>query len=438
MIDTHLPPQNKAAEEAVLSAIMTFERDPGQISFLEPDDFYFEKHRIIFDAIKSLCAKHEPIDSVSVAHRLGDIGKLEAAGGVSYIASIMDSAPVAVNFRHYAQIVKDCAIQRQVVFAAQKIVTEGLIKNTPAEELLSLAQSTMLNIKTSCNDDAIIGAEAYCNEGFDYLETLSIGMNPNRLKTGFNQFDKICSIMGPLLILIAARPGIGKTSFALSLMRNMLRMDDSVGFLSLEMPKEQIFLRHVAIETGINLARFNLSSCDKNAITREEWKKIGIVSDQIGRMPMFIDDSSARIEDVERKCRIMKEKGVKAIFIDQLSKIKGGSGSLYEIYTTRVNRIADLKKELDIPIFLLAQINRGVTDNADKMPTMANLKQTGALEEDADLIFFINRPGCYDENIDKSIAEINLAKHRNGSVWWHKAINFNPVTTYYSERIWEK
>lgn len=431
----HVPPQNKEAEEAVLSAIMTFERDPGQISFLEPCDFYFEKHRIIFDAVKSLCAKHEPIDSVSVAQRLGDSGKLDTAGGISYIASIIDSAPVAVNFRHYAQIVKDCAIQRQVILAAQSIVTEGLIKNMPAEELLSLAQSTMLNIKTTCTDDAIQGSIPYVNDGINYIESLSKGMNPNRLKTGFKTFDSICNIMGPLLILIAARPGVGKTSLALSMMRNMLKMDHKIGFLSLEMSKEQIFLRHLAIETGINISRFSVQDGEQGCLGEDEWESVLKMSEKISKMPFLIDDSSARIEDVERKCRIMKEQGVKGIFIDQLSKIKGGTGGLYEIFTKRVNRLSDLKKELDIPIFLLAQINRGVVDNADKMPNMAQLKQSGALEEDADMIFFINRPGHYDENIDKSIAEVHLGKHRNGSPWWHKDIHFNQKTTYYSEII---
>lgn len=438
MIDTHIPPQNKSAEEAVLSALMIFERDPKQISFLDPDDFYFKNNRSIFKAIRCLSSKHEPIDSVSVAQKLDEIGELENIGGVAYLATIMDSAPVAVNFRHYAQIVKDCSVQRKVILAAQNIITEGLIKKTPAEELVGMAQSAMLSIKTTGSDDAIVGAEHYADDGLTYVEGLSMGLNPNRVKTGFNQFDNVCNIMGPLLILIAARPGIGKTSFALSIMRNMLRMESKVGFLSLEMPKEQIFLRHLAIETGINLARFNLPPGSNGALTEEEWGRVGRISEQISRSPILIDDSPARIEDVERKGRIMEEKGVKALFVDQLSKIKGGNGSLYEIFTSRVNRLADLKKELGIPIFLLSQINRGVVEKADKMPTMADLKQTGALEEDADMIFFINRPGYYDENIDKSVAEINLAKHRNGSPWWHKDINFNQATTYYSEAIYQK
>jgi len=436
MIESYLPPQNKSAEEAVLSALMIFERDPKQISFLDEDDFYFKNNSLIFRAIRCLSKKHEPVDVVSVAQKLGELGDIENIGGISYLTTIMDSAPVAVNFRHYAQIVKDCAVQRKVIFAAQSIVTEGLIKRTPAEELVSMAQSVMLGIKTTGNDDSIVGAVNYADEGLNYIENLSNGMNPNRVKTGFSQFDSICNIMGPLLILIAARPGIGKTSFALSIMRNMLRMEDSVGFLSLEMPKEQIFLRHVAIESGINLARFNLPQGTNGALSEDEWNDVGRMTDMISRLPLAIDDSPASIEDVERKGRIMKEKfDIKALFVDQLSKIKGGRGSLYEIYTSRVNRIADLKKELGIPIFLLAQINRSVTENADKMPTMASLKQTGALEEDADMIFFLNRPGYYDEKIDKSIAEINLAKHRNGAPWWHNKINFNQGTTYYSENL---
>lgn len=430
-----MPPNNKDAEESVLSAIMTFERDPRQVAFLSPDDFYSKTNQTIYKSIKSLSDKKQPIDSVSVCQKLNESGKLEEIGGVTFISSMLDSAPIAVNFTHYAQIVKDCAVQRQVINAAQKIVEAGLAKKTPAEELVSMAQSMMLGIKTTGNDDSIVDAETYADDGLGYIEEMSSGANINRLKTGFSQFDNVCNIIGPLLIVIAARPGIGKTAFAMSLVRNITRMDNMIGFLSLEMPKEQLFLRHIAIETGINLARFNLPKKDKMALNEKEKSKVYRSAEQISRLPLLMDDGQATIDDIERKCRIMVEKGAKGIFIDQLSKISGGKGSDTEKFAGWVNRLALLKKELKIPIFLLAQINRKVADRADKMPTLDVLKQTGALEEDADIIFFINRPGYYDDNVDKGCAEINLAKHRNGATWWHKQIVFNPSTTYYSESL---
>lgn len=431
----HIPPNNRNAEEAVLSALMSFERDPKQISFLTPEDFYSKKNSIIFFAIQKLLEKLEPIDVVSVGRKLEEINQLEFIGGAHYISEIMDTAPIAVNFKHYAQIVKDCATQRSVILAAHKILDAGLVQKMPADELVGLAQASMLGIKNTSNDDNILGAETYALDGMAYLGELGSGSNPDRIKIGFGQFDKVCNIFGPLLIIIAGRPGIGKTAFAMSIVRNVSRMGTMTGFLSLEMPKEQLFLRHVAIETGINMARFNIPYGEKDSLNKKEQSKVARESEKISKLPLLMDDSPAKIEDIERKCRIMEEKGVKNIFIDQLSKISGGKGADTEKFSRWVNRLALLKKELGIPIFLLAQINRGVADKLDKMPSLTNLKQTGALEEDADMVFLINRPGYYDDKIDKSEAEIHLAKNRNGAPWWHKQIHFNQTTTYFSETL---
>ena len=433
MIENHVPPNNKDAEESVLSAIMTFERDPKQIAFLEPEDFYSKTNQIIFRAIQHLYNKHEPVDSVTVCQQLKEAGDLIGVGGVAHISNILDSAPVALNFGHYAKIVKDCATQRQIITAAQKIIKAGLVKKTPADELVGMAQSAMLGIKTTGNDDNILTADIYADDGMGYVEDLSLGMNPNRIKIGFSQFDNVCNIIGPILIIISARPGIGKTAFALSIVRNATRMDTMMGFLSLEMPKEQIFLRHLAIETGINLARFSLPKNHAKTLSEKEWAKVAREAEKISRLPLLMDDSQATIEDAERKCRIMAEKGVKGIVIDQLSKFSGGKGSDTENFTRWVNRLALLKKELNIPIILLVQTKRGVETRIEKMPNLSDLKQSGAIEEDADMVFFINRPGYYDQNVDKSISEIHLAKNRNGAPWWHKGIHFNPSTTYYSE-----
>lgn len=432
---THVPPNNKDAEESVLSALMTFERDPKQISFLKPEDFYADKNTYIFQAIQALSIKADPIDVVAVAQKLDEMDKLETIGGAVYLSEIMDCAPIAVNFKHYAQIIKDCSTQRQIIKAAQKIINAGLIKKMPADELVGMAQSLMLGIKNTSNDDNIVNAEAYASDGMDYVDELGSGMNPNRIKTGFSQFDRICNISGPLLIIISARPGIGKTALAMSILRNVSKMETMAGCLSLEMPKEQLFIRHLAIETGINITRFAVPEGERGCLDENECQKVAREAEKISRLHILMDDSPAKIEDVERKCRIMVEKGAKVIFIDQLSKISGGSGKDTEKFTKWVNRLALLKKEIGIPIFLLAQINRGIADRAEKMPTLTDLKQTGALEEDADMVFLINRPGYYDDKVDKSIAEINLAKHRNGAPWWHKQIHFNPTTTYYSESV---
>ena len=431
-----VPPHDTNAEEAILCSLMTFEKDPKQVSFLKPEDFYSKRLRKIFKAIKILSSENNPTDIVAVAHKLDEMNELEPVGGVAYMASIIDSAPMAVNFKHYAQIVKDCATQRQVIMAAQKVVDAAMINKMPVNELVSMAQSSMLGISVSGQDDRIIDATTYAVEGMDYIDGLCSGCNPDRLKTGFSRFDAIVNLVGPLLIIISARPGIGKTAFMMTLARNMVRMENKIGIISLEMPKEQLFLRHLAVEANINLSRFSLPDGTKGALTPEERSKLESKAKFISRLPLFVDDSMATIDDLKRKSRIMVDNyGVQGIFIDQLSKLSGGKGKDYEKYTRWVNEIALLKKELGIPIFLLAQTNRNISDRVDKMPTLSDLKQTGAIEEDADMVFFINRPGVFDETTDKSVAEINLAKHRMGATWRHRGVVFNEGTTYFSEDL---
>ena len=373
------------------------------LDMLSISDFHKTFHQQVFQAALDLSARKEPVDLVTVATRLKTVD-----GYASQLADIGDYFPS--NMTAYCRKLKDLATRREAKHTALKFSAECDDPTVEISELLDRFQA------------AALGLDGGQDAPFQDMPTLAIqtvnryGHKHERtgIKTGFSVFDSLTGgLGGSAFMIISARPSMGKTSMAVSMTRNIARAGHHVGIFSIEMDGQQLMDRLFSMETGINSVRLSTRA----KITREEADRITAAAESIAAWPILIDDTGGlSISELKRRCRRMKKAGVEIIFIDQLSKITGGQGrSEYEKKTDVVNQVAALAKELRIPVVLLAQINRNIESRADKAPTLADLKSTGALEEDADMILLGHREYVYSQDpADKYRAQWELAKHRAG------------------------
>jgi len=414
-----VPPQNIDAEESVLSALL-IKNQFDIIESLRPEDFYKGPNKKIFEAMLSLVRKQCPVDLVTVANELIEMDALEAVGGAGYLSMISESAPIAVNIESYAKIIQDLAKARELIMIASDIVEKGF-SVSDIEEYISESQKKVLEIQTTSSKDKIHDMESLMLESLERISTAQTCDINQGFNFGMPLLDTFTNISGSKLFLIAGRPAMGKTALALSIAMYLANRGTKVGFLSIEMDKDDLADRLLSIESNIN----SLCFYSKGTLEGDSMQRIRSSAENLSVLPIYVDDSDCNIQDVERKCRKFKKMGCEIIFIDQLSKIRGERGkSKFEQYTDNCSAIALLKKELRIPIGLLCQIGRGVEATNDKVPTMSDLKQTGMLEEDADLIYLIFRPGYYDDNIDASRADIILAKNRQGATGTEQQVAF--------------
>ena len=404
-----LPPQNLEAEKIILAGILI---DPEQgreaLDAVRVSDYYNGNHQLIFQAALDLAARKERIDLVTIKSRLAETGDLEKIGGQGYLAEITDYMTVSVL--PACRKVREMANRRALITKAAGIQAAAFDTTSDFSETLDKAQA------------AILGIDSGQADSFQDMQTMTI-QSMNRyghkhehtgIKTGFSVLDRYTGgLGGSILVIISARPGMGKTSMMLSMTRNMAGTGHMVGVFSIEMDGQQLMDRLFSMETGINSVRLSTRA----RITKEEADLITTAADTVAAWPILIDDTGGlAISELKRRCRRMKKTGVEIIFIDQLSKITGGQGrSEYEKKTDVVNQVAALAKELRIPVVLLAQINRNIEGRADKSPTLADLKSTGSLEEDSDIILLGHREYVYSQDpADKYRAQWELAKHRAG------------------------
>jgi replicative DNA helicase len=420
-----IQPHNLEAEQALLSACIIDNANFEHCLDLNPSEFYDFKNQILFKHMLNMQSKKEAVDLVTLANELIEYRELEKAGGAGYLAYIADSAPIAMNCGFYADIISEMAIKRKTISFASKLY-ENAFMNTPVSELIDFAQSEAMTLQQSKRGDTILKMEEIIGQQVFDIEKQNSTPKERTLLLGFPRIDNLLNIEGAKLIVISARPAMGKTAFAVTCMRNLARLGVNCGFLSIEMGKEEILNRWLAMETGINTMKFY----QYQGLSLDEVEQLRNAVEEMKQWAIQIDDTgSVGIEDVERKCRKMVRNGAKVLFIDQLSKIRGKTGDQFKDYTTNCNRIADLKKELETPIFLLSQLNRELEKRSDKRPTLADLKNTGALEEDADAVIFLFRPEYYEKNEQEKMrirthAEINIAKNRNGQTWVETNVRF--------------
>lgn len=415
-----VPPQSLEAEEAILSAILVNNDALLEvIEILSPEDFYRTAHQKIYTAIGELFSKNEPVDLVTLTTHLRDGNQLEETGGASYLAQLVDTVPLAVNPQHYARIVHDKACLRRLIEKANTIVKNCFENQGDVEGLIDLAESSIFEIAGEKISPAFHPISALIEQNIDALEerqgnkTLVTGV-----PTGFTDLDHLTSgFQNSDLIILAARPSMGKTALALNIARNAA-IDGGVptAVFSLEMSKEQLSMRMLCAEARVD--SFRLRS---GFLSADDWSSLTDAAGVLTEAPIYIDDSpDISAMSIRAKARrLKKEKGLGLIIIDYLQLMRGHvSAERRDLEISEISRsLKALAKELALPVLALSQLNRKLEERSDKRPQLSDLRESGALEQDADVVAFIYRDEVYNKdemNPQKNKAEILLKKQRNG------------------------
>ena len=415
-----LPPQNIEAEESLISAILVDNNTLlDVIEILAPEDFYRTAHQKIFAAITDLFDKAEPIDLVTLANKLKEKGHLEEIGSASYLARLVDTVPLAVNAQHYAKIVHDKAALRRLIEKANAIVKRCFEERGNADDVIDFAESAIFEISEKKSQQAFYPLSKII---LGNIETLEENQGNRSLvtgvPTGFSRLDNLTSgFQNSDLIILAARPSMGKTALALNIARNAaVDANIPVAVFSLEMSKEQLSLRMLCSEARIDSSRLR-----GGFFSMEDWHRLTDAAGILSESPIYIDDSaSLSAMDIRAKARRLKmEKNIGLVVIDYLQLMQGRAGAeRRDIEISEISRsLKALAKELDLPVLALSQLNRMLEQRNDKRPRLSDLRESGALEQDADVVAFIYRDEVYnkeEDNPNKGVAEILLSKQRNG------------------------
>lgn len=422
-----LPPQAVDLEEAVLGAMMLEKEAVNDvIDVLQPQSFYKESHQKIFSAIQDLFQKSEPIDILTVTQALKKNGDLEFVGGPYYISQLSNRVASAANAEYHARIISQKYIQRELIRISSDTIKDAYDETSDVFELLDKAESSLFkvaegNIRKNYDKMSTLLSQAI--KQIEHLSQQEEGVSG--VETGFTALDKVTSGFQPSdMIVLAARPGMGKTAFVLSLARNTaVDFNKGVAVFSLEMSSIQLVNRLIASETELSaekLKRGNLES--------HEWEQLNSKIGKLADAPLFIDDTPAlSIFELRAKCRRLKaQHDIQMVIIDYLQLMTAGGdgkGNREQEISTISRSIKSIAKELNVPIIALSQLSRAVeTRGGDKRPMLSDLRESGAIEQDADMVMFIYRPEYYDltedENGNSTVGrgEVIIAKHRNGSL----------------------
>lgn len=416
-------PANIEAERAVLGALMI---DPDAIvkvaNFLRAKDFYRERHGWIYEAMSSLNERHEPLDFVTLTDELERCGQLEEVGGPAYLTDLIGSTPTAIYVDHYARIVERTAVLRRLISAAGKIAELAYDESQDMDEVVDRAEQIIFGISESRIHRDLIPIRAVIADVVERIDFLTRNRDTLMgVPTGFTMLDRLLGgLQKSDLLILAGRPGMGKTSFALSIALNASRRSNArVAVFSLEMSNDQLVQRLLSMETAIDSHRLRMGD-----ISEDEWPILLEAANMLGTAPIFIDDTpAASVNDLRTKARrLYAEHGLDLIMIDYMQLMTGSSagGGRNENRQQEISYISrslkSLARELNVPVIALSQLSRAVEARADKRPMLSDLRESGSIEQDADVVLFIYREDYYVEDSDRqNIADVIVAKHRHGS-----------------------
>lgn len=415
-----LPPQNIEAEESILSAILIDNTTLIDIlEVLSADDFYKTAHAVIFSAIETLHAKNEPVDLVTLSNILREQNKLEKIGGAAYLARLVDAAPVAVNAHHYARIIHEKAILRRLIERSNAIANRCFEDRGEVAGVVEFAQSVIFELSEGNTRQAFFPISKIIEANIDALEERQGSRSlVTGVPSGFSKLDALTSgFQNSDLIIIAARPAMGKTAFALNVARNAaIEGGVPVAVFSLEMSKEQLSMRMLCAEARVDQSRIR-----SGFLNQTDWNRITDAAGRLTEAAIFIDDSpDISTTSIRTKSMRMKmDKGLGLIIVDYLQLMRSSTASeRRDLEISDISRsMKMLAKELNVPVIALSQLNRKLEERSDKRPQLSDLRESGALEQDADLVAFIYRDEVYnrdENNPQRGTAEVILAKHRNG------------------------
>ena len=427
-------PHSLEAERSVLGGILLDNRALFQVvDVIQARDFYRPAHAKIFQAQLSLMEKNEPIDEVTLITELKAQQSLDAVGGPIYVASLCDRIPTAANIASYAKIVHEKSVLRQLISAATDIVSQSYSESEEVDQLLDQAESIIFNISEQRDKKGLTPVKEVIKSTFKHIETLFHKKESiTGVPSGYEDLDKILAGFQPSdLVIIAARPSVGKTALALNVIQNSaIRYKKGCAIFSLEMSKEQLALRMLCSEARIDGSRMR-----GGFLTQDDWPRLARAAGSLSDAPIFIDDSAnITILELRAKCRRLKADNLlDMIIIDYLQLMKSTRAmDSREREISEISRgLKGIAKELSVPVIALSQLNRSVEQRQDKRPMMSDLRESGAIEQDADVIAFIYRDEVYNpETPDKGVAEVIIAKQRNGPIGTVRLRFFNEFTRY--------
>lgn len=413
-----VPPHDDAAEMAVLGGMLMSKDAIGEVTqTLSTTDFYQPKHQTIYDAIISLFAASQPVDAVIVADKLLKDGDLEKVGGSEYLHSLIASVPTAANAPYYAEIVHQRAILRSVIAAGTKIAQMGYsAEGSQAEDVVNLAQAEVYEMSTGKvrQDYEVIGSVV--SDTLQLIEDMQNGEVQQGIKTGFTDIDNVTQGLQPgQMIVVAGRPAMGKSTLGIDFARHAALHEHQTAIVfSLEMSKNELAQRILAAETNISLGDLRRVERIDNA----KWNIMNNFLDKLRNAPLYIDDSpNMSLMEIRAKCRRLKQTDdLKLVVIDYLQLMTSGKNidNRQQEVSEFSRALKLLAKELEVPVVALSQLNRSSELRSDKKPQLSDLRESGSIEQDADVVFLVHRPEVYNAEERQGEADIIMAKHRNG------------------------
>lgn len=415
-----IPPHDIEAEQAVLGSMLT-DKDAviEALEVLKKEDFYREDNKTIYEAIYNLYNRAEPIDIITVKDELVTMGKFETVGGLEYLAVLPDKVPLVSNADRYVKIVEEKSILRNLIKASNDIVSLGYAETEEVDDIIDLAEKRIFEITQKKNTKGYTPIKDILVESFAELERLYNQKTPiTGVPTGFADLDyKTAGLHNSDLVLVAARPAMGKSAFVLNIATNAaLKANVPVLIFNLEMSKEQLVNRMLCSEAMVDSNKIRTGK-----IEEDDWVKLATALGPLSEAPIYIDDTPGiSIMEIRAKCRKLKlEKNIGLVIIDYLQLVQASNkrNASREQEISEISRsLKILAKELDVPVIALSQLSRAAEQRQDHRPMLSDLRESGAIEQDADIVMFLYRDDYYNENSEKkNIAEVTLAKHRGGS-----------------------
>lgn len=415
-----VPPQNLDAETSLLGSIL-IEKDAiiRVADVVSAEDFYVDRNSLIYSAIMDLYEQRQPIDIVSLSNKLSEAGELERIGGSAYVAELTTTVPTAAHVVHYAGIVAHKATLRRLIGAASNITQFGYDEQTPLDQLLDKAEQTIFEVSQKNLKQNFIPIHSILADSFDRLNEMHTNTDKLRgIPTGFRDMDRmLAGLQNSDLIILAARPSMGKTTLVMNIAHHVAAKEGiPVGFFSLEVSKEQLIDQLLAIESGIDSWKLRTGALDD-----EDFPRINEAMAELSEAPLYIDDSAmTNVMEMRTKARrLQAEHGLGLVIIDYLQLISGGArnseGRQQEV--SEISRgLKGLARELNVPVIALSQLSRAVESRNPPTPQLSDLRDSGSIEQDADVVAFIYRPWYYDKQADENLTEVLIKKHRNGPI----------------------
>ena len=429
MWQENVPPQDIEAEQAVLGAIfLDAEALVEAMAQIEPQDFYRRAHQIIFRSMIALNDRNENIDIITLKSQIESENTLEDVGGISYLTELSQVTPTASGVAHYAKIVKDKSTLRELIQAATKIVKEGYSQEGSVEEIVEAAEKGILNVSEKRNSTGFQAISDVLNSTMEHIDMLSQqNEDITGLPTGYPELDKMTAGLQPEeLIILAARPAVGKTAFALNIAQNIgTRTDRSVAIFSLEMGAESLVNRMLCAEGTIEAGHLRTGQ-----LTEQEWHNLIMAMGSLSNTSIFIDDTPGiKVSEIRARCRrLAQEKGnLGLILIDYLQLIEGSGRESRQQEVSEISRqLKKLAKELKVPVIALSQLSRSVEQRQDKRPVLSDIRESGSIEQDADIVAFLYREDYYqrqgteedkneEEQAVNDVIEVIIEKNRSGA-----------------------